>query len=121
MEQTITIISAIVGIIMLIVFFVMAHNINQIMHYTRMHNANFLQLAFDEGKAKKRTCPNCNKSFFYLGETLQCPHCFNINKINQEKVKCPNQKCNYNFIAEIDDYIKCPNCKTEFEYKDQGK
>jgi len=84
MEDPITIISAIVGVIMLIVFFVMADNLNKIKHHVRQAKINALRLAFIDGKAKKITCNNCKKEFIYLKDELsECPYCFTLTEIKE--------------------------------------
>ena len=82
MGSTITIISAIVGAIMLIVFFVMAYNLSKIKNHVRQTKMNALRLAFIEGKAKKITCNNCKKEYIYLAdEYAECPYCFMLTEI----------------------------------------
>jgi len=84
--QSITVISGILSVVVLIVFFVMAANISSIKKDLKQSKFNDLRLAFMDGKAKQAKCKSCNREFLYIGDkSAHCPFCYKINEISDEK------------------------------------
>jgi len=85
MNETITIISAIISVVMLIVFFIMAYNISKMAKDVKLlKQVGFL---FMNGSAiTTNRCNGCNEDYFSRENDREyCPHCGYLN-LNKKKV-----------------------------------
>jgi hypothetical protein len=82
MEETITIISAAISLVTLIVFFVMAYNISKIVKGVKdLKQAGFLFM--NKQNINTRRCQGCKTNYYSDDSEREfCPHCgyLNINR-----------------------------------------
>jgi len=85
MNDLILIISGIISLIILIVFFVMANNLSKVLSEIR----NIRDLMTLQAKIKginDITCSNCKENFYTdATEEINCPKCNTLIKINDQK------------------------------------
>ena len=77
------IVSGILSFIAIIVFFVVAHHISQLLAETRKTNKILMKQAEKEGLTLQAKCAACGKSFPILDKSPAiCPHCSRVNNFS---------------------------------------
>lgn len=82
MEIIIQIINAVIGLIILIIFIVMAFNISKIKAYLKSINSYATYKLRDTDKFEIKTCQKCKNTFYINMQeeySLKCPHCGYLN------------------------------------------